>query len=784
MTKRILPSIICTLIAIQSFAQLPDPCGPEGMMAPWCEEACVICDIDGFLGRNDGPSSTWAPDEFCSFGDQKVTWIAFIAGTETLELTMEVSNCTTNLGLQVGIFRTDDCMNFERATNCENPITVGNPGFFSNVGPEYDPLVVGQHYYIIMDGNDGDECDYLVTVTEGSTFVDQLQETNPIVVPELICANQPFSLSFDPQVGASSRRWTVDGVLNGLGESLDLTIEEAGQYEICIDESNACDDPAPYCTLIDVMPQIEETRNFVICEGDTITFKGVEYWVPGTYEDILVPAAEGCDSLLDLVLEFGAIFEGDDFYNICEGDTLFLNDLEHFETGVYDHFLLTEKGCDSIVHVNLFLVICNMVGSADPVDLLCFDDGAVGSFSFRIEDGTPPFEYEYVKVLDPDVNGSGTIANANEDVTINDLPAGSYIITVNDTFGNFTIINTEIEEPDPVTNEASVSDYNGFNISCNSIPDGSISLTSTGGTPGYSYAWNISDSQSAFADNLPSAWHVVTVTDDHGCEFVDSFFLDQPADIEGEFILTDPNCDGLETGAVSIFNTTGGVPGYSYSLNGGPFSSTTEFSNLPEGTHTIVIKDINDCEDDSDIELDGADIPVITVEDITVTLGDSINVAPGINEISISKTEWTTEEFLDCYDCFDPYAFPLFNNAYNVSITSTDGCERSASFNIFVEKDRTVYKPNIFSPTLGDDNGFFLVSGGQQIKHILSMHIYDRWGNEVYEGAMIDHRDFTQGWDGTFQGKELMNGVYAWVAQVEFLDGFVETLAGDITLIK
>jgi hypothetical protein len=44
--------------------------------------------------------------------------------------------------------------------------------------------------------------------------------------------------------------------------------------------------------------------------------------------------------------------------------------------------------------------------------------------------------------------------------------------------------------------------------------------------------------------------------------------------------------------------------------------------------------------------------------------------------------------------------------------------------------------------------------------------------------------DAAAGWDGTFRGKNSQAGIYAWYAEVEFIDGFVVVLKGDITLLR
>ncbi len=784
--NRLFQILLFIALTKHCLAQAPQPCGPEGEMQPFCEEACIICDIDGFNGINDENENGVAPFDFCTTIEHNIQWIAFIAGSENLTLEMTIGDCIVDGqgwggSLEVGIYRGIDCENFEQVTECNTDIQAGTSWAFEND----EPLEVGQYYFLVMDGSGGSVCEYSIAVLEGSTNVQALQATGPIEVPELMCANQPFSLSFEPQLGATIYQWTVNGILSGVNDTLALNIPDAGSYEICINESNACDQAAASCVTIEVMPQIQELRTRVICEGDSVEFYGEIYTEAGIYPDILVPASEGCDSLLTLNLEFGAIFEGSDFYNICEGDTLFLDGEEHFEAGIYDHFLLTEKGCDSVVHVNLFLVVCNMMGTAEPTHLLCNGDGATGSFTFRITAGTPPFSYDYFRVLDTDINGSGSIASDFEDVTISGLPAGSYLINVYDDFGNFTIINVEILEPPAMQNEFSTSDFNGFNISCFGATDGTSSASISGGTPGYTYAWNTNNSTEAIATNLGFGMHIISVTDQNNCLFTDTIILSQPTAVEGTAAITNPNCEDLLTGEIMIENVIGGVPSYAFSLNNEDFSDIEQYTSLPEGEYQMLIVDANNCYDTLDLNLVGAQIPEISFQDdLTINLGDSVALIPFINDINIANISWTSEENISCNDCIDPYAFPYFNGSYTIEVTSEDGCVREETINVFVEKDRTVYKPNIFNPNLNDDNGYFFITGGNQIKHIRLFNVFDRWGNRVYQGKNLDHRDPRQGWDGFFNGREAMVGVYFWMAEVAYLDDEVETFSGDFTLIR
>ena len=74
---------------------------------------------------------------------------------------------------------------------------------------------------------------------------------------------------------------------------------------------------------------------------------------------------------------------------------------------------------------------------------------------------------------------------------VNGLAAGTYSVTVTDKYGCSETMSFTVEEPDPVSVSASSPTYsNGYNISSYGALDGSIDLTVSGGTPGYTYDWS------------------------------------------------------------------------------------------------------------------------------------------------------------------------------------------------------------------------------------------------------------------------------------------------------
>ena len=85
---------------------------------------------------------------------QNMSWFAFVASAEGLDIILDLDMCSTNQGVQLGIYDScdfDECVVWTGGcTNVEQDLS----GIF----------VVGQTYYMFVDGCNGDDCQYTVTV--------------------------------------------------------------------------------------------------------------------------------------------------------------------------------------------------------------------------------------------------------------------------------------------------------------------------------------------------------------------------------------------------------------------------------------------------------------------------------------------------------------------------------------------------------------------------------------------------------------------------------------------
>jgi|SRR5690554_4500226 len=105
----------------------------------------------------------------------------------------------------------------------------------------------------------------------------------------------------------------------------------------------------------------------------------------------------------------------------------------------------------------------------------------------------------------------------------------------------------------------------------------------------------------------------------------------------------------------------------------------------------------------------------------------------------------------------------------------------STSRVIAVRVQALFYVPNAFTPDGDDKNNIFspVMTAGVDPQHY-NLKIYNRWGETLFES-----NNFWVGWDGTYGGKVVKEGVYTWKINFTKLNSSnVITQKGTVVLIK
>ena len=775
---RILILLTIFLSILDTTLAQPEPCGVDEMTST-CADACVVCDIDGFTGRNNLTIQGQTFNGFCTTIFHNMSYIAFIAGTENLSLRVTVTNCTIGRGIEVGIFESLDCSTFTPVTACNTDVPSNGSAVFNNLVP----LVIGQHYYLIMDGSSGDICDWTFDVISGSTAVGDLETSGIIDGPTELCPNLNTNYATTDIIGATFYDWTVNGVAqSGQDNELDFTFPSDGTYELCVTASNVCDEAPPSCTIINVISPQPTYLEEVLCANECYDVAGETICQSGAF-DFTITLPDGCDStiFLDLTIlpEIASFID----INLCIGESFSIGNTPYSSTGIFVETIPNAIGCDSTVTLDLTMIDCEIIGTIDYGSPVCNGDNN-GSLLFSLQNGIAPFAYSWDNISDASLNGTG-ITNLFEDILIENIPAGIYEINVMDAIGNDIVFIQEVIDPQVLTSYIDAIDYNGNNLTCYQANDGSASVIINGGLLPYDLLWSNNTSQATIS-NLPAGEYEVLVTDSNGCTQTATTTLTEPEPLVIAVNYIDPNCDGLETGMILLDSISGGTPPYTFALDNGNYVAVDNFQNLSAGTYSFSTVDANGCSADTTSSLSALDIPEIYMEDDQeVELGDSILISAETNNITITDISWTdVANSLTCDSCLDTYATPVNDTEYILTVTSTDGCTVSESILITVDKIRDVYIPNAFSPNGDGVNDLFFINANKSVSQINSLKIFDRWGEMVFDNTNIQANESSNGWDGLFKGQEVNPGVFAFVAEVLFLDGEALTYSGDISILK
>ncbi len=238
-----------------------------------------------------------------------------------------------------------------------------------------------------------------------------------------------------------------------------------------------------------------------------------------------------------------------------------------------------------------------------------------------------------------------------------------------------------------------------------------------------------------------------------------------------------------------------GAPDYMYSLNGGPFQPNPLFGNLDIGTYTLSVQDIKGCTQIINRIIN--EPPPIVVDagiDQEIELGETIFLNGSyVSFNGVDTLIWTPASDFEINGLKSLEVFPKTTTTYTFTVTDENGCTEEDMVTIRVNKNYDLHAPNIFRPNTDPFNNFFNVWGNRGVKYVELLEVYDRWGNLVYQGkdiripnangALIIN-DQQNGWDGTFNGKPMNPGIFAWRALVRFIDDFTMNYAGDLTLVR
>lgn len=235
--------------------------------------------------------------------------------------------------------------------------------------------------------------------------------------------------------------------------------------------------------------------------------------------------------------------------------------------------------------------------------------------------------------------------------------------------GYGAILNIEYTVPFPLAFTSSITD-----ASCNGVSDGSISLTATGGTPGYQYSVDGGSNfqPSSVFSNLPAGNYNIVVMDATSTTTTGSVTLAQPDALVVNGSSTNTSCNGSATGTASAA-ASGGAGSFSYSWNDLMSQTTATATGLTAGTYMVTVTDGAGCQGMATVVVNEPAAIVVSGVPTDEQTGND-----GAIDLSVSGGttpyyyDWDNDGTGDIDDTEDLSG--LTSGTYSVVVTDVNGC--------------------------------------------------------------------------------------------------------------
>ena len=589
-----------------------------------------------------------------------------------------------------------------------------------------------------------------------SIVVDQndLPEIEILGSYEITCYVECVEISSSASIDGAMYNWTGPGINSNNQNSASPLVCEPGTYSVYISDSTGCEGVAVEIEVLDHAIPPVAVLNFIgnlDCyavnttieangssdgiyiwendQGDTIGHSLIlEVDEGGDYIFTVIDTLTGCSAtdsvtILDLIEYPGS--------NVIPGDTLncgitstMISAFADFEISTLTYNWTTDDG--------------SIVGNPN-TDSIWVNAG--GFYFVEIQDsinGCSSYDTVFVNEF-----YDYPVAEAGIDIQMNCMDEIYSLTGINSIYGGADII---------WTGPGIISDPEGIEIEVNE--------------PGTYYLW-IQDQLSL-------------------CEAIDSVSLIPPDLPEIQYQAFNPDCAQESSGGLLIEAINGGTGPWDLTLNGVPISLDDDLLDLSEGNYVLTVLDAMGCETTDSFNLiDPGYLEVEAGEDQFIDLGDStwINGVIDLFDTDVYSINWSPPYPLNCPECLSSSAFPLETTTFTIEVIDSNGCIVIDALTIFVDSEKDIYVPNIFSPNGDGINDLFQIYG-KNMTRVHEFYIYNRWGEQVFEEKDFDPYDPYVGWNGTFKGKPVNPAVFAWYASVSFIDGSTIKIKGDVTVIR
>lgn len=157
--------------------------------------------------------------------------------------------------------------------------------------------------------------------------------------------------------------------------------QTSGIYNDTLQAAAGCD--SIISTTLTVLFPTAGFDTLTICSGDSVLIDGNYQSVAGNYPNVLV-GANGCDSIVDVLLIVNPTYFVQDAISICQGDSVYLEGAYQLTSGIYLDTNISVTGCDSILETTLTV---NLIPIFHDTLSVCSGDSLLVNGNYLSSDG-------------------------------------------------------------------------------------------------------------------------------------------------------------------------------------------------------------------------------------------------------------------------------------------------------------------------------------------------------------------------------------------------------------
>lgn len=327
--------------------------------------------------------------------------------------------------------------------------------------------------------------------------------------------------------------------------------------------------------------------------------------------------------------------------------------------GMQTVIITDSRGCTVTRTVNIVQTVSVNITTTGTV-LTC-NSGCTGAASANASGGTLPYTYTWTSVP----TQTTQVATG--------LCAGSYTVTVADQLGCSNTGTISFVNPPAINVTSTVTA-----ATCNSVCNGAISVTASGGTGALSYTWspgNPTGQGTPNVTNLCAGIYTVDIRDANNCIQTRTFTISEPSTITSTFTSVNPTtCSGTNGSITATIG--GGTPAYQFTWTPGGSTSAT-LTNVGAGTYTLTIRDNAGCTQTLVTTLSDPTGPTITVTSSSITCPSLCNGTASVSAVGTAPItfSWST-------GATTPNISGLCQGTFAVNVSDATNCTVSQTFAI------------------------------------------------------------------------------------------------------